>query len=135
MSKIKYTWNKLVPLQNTSIFFVKSKMHELHWLFLRDNQHFFVKSTFLLKMLLKSWFHGNFWAWWHGTVLKFANFSPTHDILQKFRQINFLTKELYCKSIWRKNFAVGKISEISTLTVYHCITVSLHNYFVKSISY
>ena len=42
------------------------------------------------------------------TVWKFANFFPHHDILQNFRQINFFTKELYCKSIWRKIFAVGK---------------------------
>ena len=41
-------------------------------------------------------------------VWKFANFFPHHDILQNFRQINFFTKELYCKSIWRKIFAVGK---------------------------
>ena len=42
-----------------------------------------------------------------------------HDSLQKFRQINFFTKELYCKSIWRKKFALGdrKISEIATLCV------------------
>ena len=31
-----------------------------------------------------------------------------HDFLLKFRQINFFTKELYCKSIWRKIFAVGE---------------------------
>ena len=31
-----------------------------------------------------------------------------HNVLQNFRQINCFTKELYCKSIWRKNFAVGE---------------------------
>ena len=41
------------------------------------------------------------------TVCKFEKFFP-HDILEKFRQINFFTKELYCKSIWRKIFAVGE---------------------------
>ena len=41
------------------------------------------------------------------TVWKFANFSPT-IFLQKFRQIKYFTKELYCKSIWRKIFAVGE---------------------------
>ena len=35
--------------------------------------------------------------------------------LQKFRQSNFFTKHLYCKSIWRKNFKWGKIYEIFTL--------------------
>ena len=39
--------------------------------------------------------------------VEICKFFP-HDILQKFRQINFFTKELYCKSIWRKNFAVGE---------------------------
>ena len=39
--------------------------------------------------------------------VEICKFFP-HDILQKFRQINFFTKELYCKSIWRKIFAVGE---------------------------
>ena len=38
-------------------------------------------------------------------------FPPT-IFLQKFRQIRYFTKELYCKSIWRKIFAVGEIFEI-----------------------
>ena len=55
---------------------------------------------------------------------KFKNFSPTM-FLQKFRQSNFFTKELYCKLISRKFFEVGvnfrnfhtvqKNHEISTL--------------------
>ena len=39
--------------------------------------------------------------------VEICKFFP-HDFLQKFRQINFFTKELYCKSIWRKIFAVGE---------------------------
>ena len=41
------------------------------------------------------------------TVWKFENFSPTL-FLQKFRQTNFFTKDLYCISIWRKKFQVGE---------------------------
>ena len=33
---------------------------------------------------------------------------PPRFFLQKFRQIKYFTKELYCKSIWRKIFAVGE---------------------------
>ena len=40
------------------------------------------------------------------TVWKFENFSPT-IFLQKFHQINFFTKVLYCKLIWRNLFEVG----------------------------
>ena len=36
---------------------------------LRKNQHFSVKSTFLLKKLLKSWFHEIFLAWSYFEVL------------------------------------------------------------------
>ena len=52
----------------------------------------------------KIWEHCALWGpsyWW-----RYKNFP--HEFLQKFRQINFFTKELYCKSIWRKNFAVGE---------------------------
>ena len=58
--------------------------------------------------------------WAH--IVEICKFFP-HDILQKFRQINFFTKELYCKSIWRKIFTVGEnfrnyhtVSEKFTLT-------------------
>ena len=39
--------------------------------------------------------------------VEICKFFP-HDILQKFRQINYFTKEFYCKSIWRKIIAVGE---------------------------
>ena len=32
---------------------------------------------------------------------------PCHDFLQKFREINSFTKELYCKLIWQKKFCVA----------------------------
>ena len=45
------------------------------------------------------------WNWRHSVEI--CKFFP-HDFFQKFRQITFFTKELYCKSIWRKTFAVGE---------------------------
>ena len=54
-----------------------------------------------------NWFHGSFVKSLQCTVRKFATFSPT-IFIQKFRQIKYFTKELYCKSIWRKNFRSGE---------------------------
>ena len=50
-------------------------------------------------------------------ICKFANFSPT-ICLQKIRQINFFTKQVYCKSIWRKIFAVGENFHILVLRIF-----------------
>ena len=67
----------------------------------------FVKVTFLLKTIVKSrvvdltnFFMGD------AQCGNFKNFSPT-IFWQKFRQSNFFTKELYYKSIWRKNILSG----------------------------
>ena len=46
-----------------------------------------------------------------------------HDFLQKFCQINFFTVKLYCKSIWRKIFEVGK-----NFRSYHTLYVHVHTY-------
>ena len=56
----------------------------------------FVCCKFLLSTLRKLRNH-NVEIW---------KFFP-HDFLQKFRQSNFFTEELYCKLISRKNFQVG----------------------------
>ena len=61
----------------------------------------------------------------HTTVWKFENFSPT-IFLQKFRQSNFFTKELYCKSISRKFFEVG-------VNFWHYHTEILDQFFIKRI--
>ena len=88
--------------------------YNVHWwkllwnaitVFTEKNQHFSVKSTFLLKQsFTRVDFTKLFWAW---HIVEICKFFP-HDFLQKFRQINFFTKELYCKSIWRNIFSVGE---------------------------
>jgi len=50
---------------------------------------------------------GQFYFFLLSLYVEICKFFP-HDFLQKFCQINFVTKELYCKSIWRKNFEVGE---------------------------
>ena len=52
-------------------------------------------------------------------------FSPT-IFLQKFRQINFFTKETCCKSIWRKLFALRENFR-NYHTVPHCLLAYAKN--------
>ena len=56
----------------------------------------------------------------HYSIWKFAK------LMQKFRQIDVFTKELYCKSIWRKNFQMGE-----NFWNYHCVPNKY--FYVKSI--
>ena len=71
----------------------------------------FVKSTVLLKKLLKSWFHEIFFSvrehvsFFHtvDTVLKFT---VTH-LWQKFREFNGFTKEVTKELIWRNFFSMA----------------------------
>ena len=70
--------------------------HEISWNQLFSN--FFHKTLFWRKK-------GNFSRTQCNVVIWY--FSP-QNFLKKVRQINVFTKELYCKSIWRKNFQVGE---------------------------
>jgi len=57
-------------------------------------KNIFREINYLVTLsLVKPLLSRNFYQVW-----KFAKFFP-HDILQKFRQINFFTKEFCCKSI------------------------------------
>ena len=53
--------------------------------------------------------------------------------LLKFRQINFFTKKLNCKSIWRKDFQVGKKLLKLFTTVDNQFALFLHCVLVKSV--
>jgi len=68
-------------------------------LFLRENNIFIIKSTFLKKKSLKSWFHGNFWARSRFIVLwKNDKFCAT----QFFSSNQFTVKFFRRALIWRK---------------------------------
>ena len=51
--------------------------------------------------------HGIFTCTVESTETQSENLIFPHDFLEKFRQSNFFTKELYYKLISRKNFEVG----------------------------
>ena len=62
----------------------------------------------------------------HSHSVETCKISP-NCLLQQFRRINFCTKKWYCKSIWRKNFAVGE-----NFRNYHTVTLTLFvKYFVR----
>ena len=82
-------------------------------------KYFSVKSTFLLIMLLKSWFHGNFWAWsriivlstldqWHGIALDrrkfrncfFRNFVSLKQISSVFSSSVTITPQKICYTLF-----------------------------------
>ena len=62
-----------------------------------------IKSTFLLKKLLKSWFHGNFWEWLHFIVFYYGKFLYrlrwrwTKELRMIFKRylIKYLYMEIY----------------------------------------
>ena len=64
---------------------------------------FSVKSTVLLKKLLKSWFHGNFWAWSRFIVL-----FHTVCVRPKFRNFHIVEFWFYAKLFFCKRFDFTK---------------------------
>ena len=63
------------------------KKHDHDHCFYGKINIFSVRSTFLLKKLLKSWFHGNFWTWSRFTSphcesvrVNFCNFYTTNGV-------------------------------------------------------
>ena len=88
---IYFSWNWMIreTFQSTVWKSCKKHDHHLNWKIII----FSVKSTFLLKKLLKSWFHGNFWAWSrfivifntvHSQLFAWNHFILETDFTEKF---------------------------------------------------
>ena len=115
-SRVKFFSKKLIS-RNFCNKAVAAKFRNFHTV--SRKLHFSVKSAFLPKKLLKSWFHELFFRW-ERNVYRFSKvwilFFDTHSVeITKFCCHSFVTKipwnqlftkELYSRLIWRKKIYV-----------------------------
>ena len=83
---------------------------------------FSVKSTILLKKLLKSWFHGNFWVWSRFTVLFHTVYFCQNQFHVKSKKHSVENTHFYYHCFFRKNSVKSTCdtnTRISTLCIFY----------------